>query len=78
MPKIESSKVVCERCLTRSHHREDFPTTNKNHPKNVLKLIHVDLGGPILKETLDLSKYFLVFIDDYSSKRLGLFFVCQK
>lgn len=41
-------------------------------------LIHVDLGGPILKETLDLSKYFLVFIDDLLLQKLGLFFVCQK
>jgi hypothetical protein len=50
---------------------------NKNHSKNVLQLVHVDLGGPILKETLDLSKYFLVFIDDYSCKS-WVYFLCAK
>jgi hypothetical protein len=77
MPKIESLKVVCERCLTRTHHRENFAPTNKNHAKNVLQLIHVDLGGPILKETLDLSKHFLVFTDDYSWKT-WVCFLCAK
>jgi hypothetical protein len=50
---------------------------NKNHSKNVLQLVHVDLGGPILKATLDLSKYFLVFIDDYSCKS-WVYFLCAK
>jgi len=41
-------------------------------------LIHVDLGGPILKETLDLSKYFLVFIDDLLLQKLGFIFCVPK
>ncbi len=77
MPKIESLKVVCERCLTWRHHCEHFPPTNKNRSKNVLQLIHVDLSGLILKETLDLSKYFLVFTNDYSWKS-WVFFLCAK
>ncbi len=43
----------------------------------MLQLIHVDLGGPILKETLDLSKYFLVFTNDYSWKS-WVCFLCAK
>ncbi len=39
---------------------------NRNKAKEVLELIHSDLNRPHTTTGFDGSKYFLIFIDDYS------------
>lgn len=65
----------CVHCIIGKAHREPFPlrTTKTNA---LLELIHSDVCGPILVQSISGSLYFLTFIDDFSRKAC-VFFKCK-
>lgn len=66
LPKFEIIKGVCESCEMGKQSRRSFPRSSQSNTSNVLELIHSDVCGPMQTESINGSKYFLTFIDDYS------------
>nr|GFB58473.1 retrovirus-related Pol polyprotein from transposon TNT 1-94 [Tanacetum cinerariifolium] len=66
IPDIKSLTHVCEGCVLGKQAKNSFPVGKSKRATNVLELIHADLCGPMKSESLAGSKYFLLFIDDYS------------
>ena len=66
LPMISDMKSVCEGCVLRKHHREQFDRKGAWRAKSPLELIHTDLCGPMQCESAGGNKYFITFIDDLS------------
>ena len=62
---IQEQKNICEACQLEKQTRVVFPD-NAFRALSKLQLIHTDVCGPMHNESLNGSKYFLLFIDDYS------------
>ncbi len=60
-------KNDCVACGEAKTTRDSFPTSRNEPEKEQLGLIHSDVCGPFPEESLGGSKYYAVFIDDYSS-----------
>jgi hypothetical protein len=56
----------CQGCLTEKHHREQFPKKSKHRSKEPLGLIQFVLCGPMPKASLNGSRYYLLFTDNFS------------
>ena len=76
LPSININHDVCEGCIYGKMHRLSFPTSSWR-AKEPLKLIHVDLWGPIRTPSLGDKRYFLLFINDYS-RMVWVYFLEQK
>jgi hypothetical protein len=57
---------VCSDCLAAKQTRATFPRATQWHADEKLKLVHVDLCGPITPETAGGNKYFMLLVDDHS------------
>ena len=57
---------MCEPCAEGKHQRYSFPTEVSRASKP-LAIIHADVCGPMVV-SIDDSKYFVTFIDDYTRK----------
>lgn len=66
MPKINQPNKVCTGCLMSKQTRRPFPAQATYKAEEILELIHGDLCGPIIPETLAGNKYFFLLVDDYS------------
>lgn len=58
----------CQGHLTRKDHKVWFPNKSKHRSKELLGLIHFDLYGPMPKASLNGSRYFLLFTNNFSKK----------
>lgn len=65
LPKT-SAIVFCEGCVLSKQRKISFPSDKSWRASGVLELVHADLCGPMKTESLGGTKYFLLFIDDYS------------
>lgn len=65
LPKM-AELVFYEGCVYRKQSRRSFPVGKSWKVSNCLKLMYVDLCGPMKTKSLGGSRYFLLFIDDYS------------
>ena len=65
MPLVEKQEHVCEVCQKGKHTRLAFQSCSWRS-KEKLGLIHSDICGPMSVPSLNGSKYFITFIDDYS------------
>lgn len=59
-------KLECEICIRGKMTDTPFPATSENRSKELLKIIHSNLCGPMRVESKGGAKYFVTFIDDYS------------
>ncbi|KAL4089751.1 hypothetical protein QTP88_024723 [Uroleucon formosanum] len=68
----EDNQFICSDCIIGKQHRQSF---NKSETEyfNVGDLIPADLCGPMQKDSIGGSKYFLLFKDDYSHYRTVYF-----
>jgi len=55
-----------EGCIFGKQSRKSFPIGKSWRVSRCLELVHADLCGPMNTELLGGSRYFLLFIDDYS------------
>ncbi|KAG7599301.1 Integrase catalytic core [Arabidopsis suecica] len=66
LPKFEVIKGVCAACEMGKQPRRSFPKKSQSNTNKTLELIHSDVCGPMQTESINGSKYFLTFIDDFS------------
>ena len=65
LPKIDNLEF-CEGCVYRKQIRVSFPINKAWRASSCLEMVHTDVCGPMSIESLGGSRYFLLFIDDYS------------
>lgn len=66
LPKIQESEHLCKGCALGKQTRRSFPIGKAKRAKEKLELVHADICGPMRTESHAGSKYFLLFIDDYT------------
>ncbi|CAL8157398.1 unnamed protein product [Prunus armeniaca] len=64
LPYLEEINGVCEGCQLSKQHRDWFPKRQAWRARNPLKLIHIDLCGPMHTESIAGNIYFMLLIDD--------------
>ena len=68
LPYIDHPNEVCEGCILGKHHRLSFAKQVRWRASNHLELVHTDACRPLKPMSNGKNRYFLTFIDDYSSK----------
>lgn len=68
LPNLVGEKSLCEACIIGKHHRDKFPKASSWRATKPLMLVYADICGPMQTPSLSGSKYFLLFIDDFSRK----------
>jgi hypothetical protein len=68
----KDEQFFCDDCIIGKQQRKSFDKSTKKHT-NVGKLIHTDSCGPMQKDSIGGSKYFLLFKDDFSHFRTVYF-----
>ncbi|XP_070014347.1 uncharacterized protein [Nicotiana sylvestris] len=68
IPSINHPNQLCEACLLGKHARKSFPKEAMSRSTKPLQLVHTDVCGPINPPSFGKSKYFLLFIDNFSRK----------
>ncbi|XP_073115021.1 retrovirus-related Pol polyprotein from transposon TNT 1-94 isoform X2 [Elaeis guineensis] len=66
-----------EGCIYGKQHKLSFPVRKSWRAKKLLELIHADICGPMNTPSWNKSRYFLLFIDDYS-RMCWMYFLIQK
>ena len=74
LPSKSHPYQVCEGCLHEKQLKKSFPKESNSRARKSLELIHMDVCSPIKPRSLGKSKYFLLFIDYFSRKNIGVFF----
>lgn len=72
--KIDISK--CKVCCEGKQCRLPFPN-NCNRSEDLLNVIHMDIAGPMEVKSLGGSRYYLLFVDDYS-RMAFIYFLKEK
>jgi hypothetical protein len=57
----------CDGCVYGKHYIS-FPLSEGFHAKEICRLVHINLCGPMAITFHGRAKYFLTFIDDFSEK----------
>lgn len=60
-------ELTCEPCILAKHHKPGFPKASTSRSTAALQLVHSDMCGPVSSPSLGGGRYFINFIDDYSS-----------
>ena len=77
MPAVNKNQEVCEVCQLGKQQKLPFPSKNSWRASEKLQLIHTNVCGPISEPSLNGSRYFHLFIDDYS-RMCWVYFLKQK
>jgi hypothetical protein len=62
---------TCARCMVGKQSRENFPPKTFNQVNTMVELIHTNICGSLSVPSMSRSRYFIIFIYDYS-KCFGL------
>lgn len=77
MPVVLSPIEVCDVCQFGKQTRIPFPINQSWRAVEKLQLVHSDVCGPMSSPSLNGSKYFVLFIDDFS-RFCWVYFLQQK
>jgi hypothetical protein len=66
-PEIHFSKGLCEGCVLGKHPQEKFDKGKTQRDFSPLDLIHSDLMCPFPHPSISEVRFFLIFVDDFSS-----------
>ncbi|KAH1107625.1 hypothetical protein J1N35_011393 [Gossypium stocksii] len=75
--KSVQNEDVCEVCQMGKQSRLPFPVNTTWRASNKLELVYTDVCGPMKTESLNGSRYFILFIDD-STRYSWIFFLKHK
>ena len=70
LPVVHHGDKMCEACIFGKQHRTPFPAGKSWRANQPLMLVHADICGPMRTNSLGDSKYFLIFVDDYTRMKL--------
>lgn len=73
LPIIKHPDQLSEGFLLKKQFRSPFPKESNSRAQKPLQLIHTDVCGPIKPSSFGKNKYFILFIDDFSRKIMGVF-----
>ena len=66
IPKLNRvSNVVCGPCHLRKYTKAKHPSTQTSATSRPLELLHLDLIGPTIIESLGGKRYIMVMVDDF-------------
>lgn len=77
LPKFPVNKEVCGACKIGKQTRDAFPKESQTKTKEKLEIVHTDVCGPMQTDSLDGSRYFLLFVDDFT-RMSWVYFLKQK
>lgn len=77
LPFLKNDKSICKACILGEQHKNTFDKDGAWRARRPLELVHSDLCGSMQRQSLEGSKYFLTFIDDYSRK-IWVYFLKNK
>ncbi|KAL4379170.1 hypothetical protein GQ457_02G022950 [Hibiscus cannabinus] len=77
LPMIRCIDAVCESCVVGKQHRDPFSKSSNMRASKPAELIHADVCGPMQTLSLNNSRYFVVFVDDFS-RMTWVYFVKDK
>ncbi|KAL4312227.1 hypothetical protein GQ457_01G011000 [Hibiscus cannabinus] len=66
LPMIRRIDAVCESCVVGKQHSDPFSKSSNMIASKPAELIHADVCGPMQTLSLNNSRYFVVFVDDFS------------
>ena len=66
MPTINEGKTICQACQFGKQSRLPFPVNKAWRASEKVQLIHTNVCRPMKTPTLNGSKYFILFIDDFT------------
>ncbi len=58
----------CETCVKGKQHHDPLPNQSTHQAKEILKVIHSDVCGPMKQVSISRARYFVTFIDDKMRK----------
>ncbi|KZP32083.1 hypothetical protein FIBSPDRAFT_723455, partial [Athelia psychrophila] len=61
--ELSKPPPVCDACLKGKATRASFPASKSGHAKTVLGLVHSDLWGPAPVQTINGTRYIIMFTD---------------
>ena len=76
-PLIQTSDGVCPSCLVGKHPGKRYEVGKAHRVASILDFIHSDVLGTMPTISINSSRYFLTFIDDYS-RICWIYFMKQK
>ena len=67
--KLDNSEpsTFCEGCITGIWERRTFKSSGRPRATRPLEIIHSGLDGPMESSSIDGNRYFILFVDDYTS-----------
>ena len=68
IPLLKIKPCACEICQKAHQSRLKFPQESSSRASNVLELIHSNVCGPLPVTSHGGSRYFVIFVDDFSRK----------
>lgn len=77
LPKFKVKKKMCEVCNLGKQPCKSFPTKSQTKTKKKLKIVHTVVCGQMQHQSLDESRYFILFLDDYTHM-YWVYFLNQK
>ncbi|GKB38013.1 retrovirus-related pol polyprotein from transposon TNT 1-94 [Tanacetum coccineum] len=66
LPKLKYTKDHCLACQMGKSKKESHPHKPEPSTNEKLKMLHMDLCGPMRVESINKKRYILVIVDDYS------------
>ena len=77
LPVIKETTGICKGCVNGKHPEHKFDRGKANQTTRILALIHSDISGPMHIKSMNVSRYLLTFIDDFS-RYTWVFFLKKK
>lgn len=68
LPKEENPKTVCKECVQCKQTKSSFQKCLPQKSVEKLRVVYLDVCGPIQVKTLGDSRYFVLFIDEWTMK----------
>ena len=76
LPNCSSKFDFCEHCIYGKQNYVSFPS-KATREKEILKLVHSDVFGPVSVPSLGGSRYYVSFINDFS-RMTSIYFLKKK
>ncbi|CAA7014800.1 unnamed protein product [Microthlaspi erraticum] len=77
LPSFKVEKEACKACNLGKQSRKSFPKESQTKTKEKLEIVHTDVCGPMQNQSIDGSRYYVLFLDDYTHM-CWVYFLKQK